>query len=229
MENLEVWYLLAKWKKEDILKNEDVSLWYFLSKWKLDAIISDKYTGTVFNVSERIFSLLSNKNAVITKKDEIYIASVNEIDTNTLSEKQKNTIVYLKSQLLLCMGRLPSILDIKTEVAEYFKMPVKTLDRKTRQRKIVQPRQIAMFFAVWMKLGSLSEVGGEIWWKDHATVLHAQKTINNLLEKDKSTIKEVQGIIRRLYKKWYFNIDAFKHEATRNNIIKLIQAPFKFV
>ena len=59
------------------------------------------------------------------------------------------------------------------------------LTSKTRKREIVQARQIAMFFAKNLTKSSLATIGTSIGGKDHATVLHACKTVNNLLETDK--------------------------------------------
>lgn len=81
--------------------------------------------------------------------------------------------------------RAHTITDIKNMVAYFFNMPVEQMDLKTRKREIVQPRQIAMFFSKHGNKGSLAEIGEEIGNKDHATVLHACKTVNNLYDTDK--------------------------------------------
>jgi len=56
---------------------------------------------------------------------------------------------------------------------------------KTRKREIVQARQLAMFFSKRMTKSSLSSIGLHCGNKDHATVLHACRTVNNLIETDK--------------------------------------------
>ena len=79
-------------------------------------------------------------------------------------------------------------------------MPLSALEAKTRKREIVYARQIVMFLAVGMGLGSLAEVGAQVGGKDHATVLHARKTINNLLDAgDKKTTVEVKDILAKLH------------------------------
>ena len=59
------------------------------------------------------------------------------------------------------------------------------LKSKTRKRQVVQARQIAMYFAKNMTKSSLSNIGAHCGGKDHATVLHACRTVNNLIETDK--------------------------------------------
>lgn len=55
----------------------------------------------------------------------------------------------------------------------------------TRKREIVQARQIAMLLSYRVTKASLATIGDEIGGKDHATVLHAKKTIMNLTETEK--------------------------------------------
>jgi hypothetical protein len=58
------------------------------------------------------------------------------------------------------------------------------LKSETREQEIVFARQLIMFFAKKMKVGSLSYIGRK-FDKDHATVIHSIKTINNYLDTDK--------------------------------------------
>ena len=78
-----------------------------------------------------------------------------------------------------------SIDYIKEVVSNYFQMDIETLQSKTRKRNIVQARQIAMFFAKKFTKASLSSIGSQIGKRDHATVLHACKTVKNLSSTDK--------------------------------------------
>ncbi|WP_430613755.1 chromosomal replication initiator protein DnaA [Flavobacterium sp. JP2137] len=78
-----------------------------------------------------------------------------------------------------------SIDYIQKVVSDYFSLDIETLRSKTRKRHIVQARQLAMFFAKKYTKASLANIGSQIGDRDHATVLHACKTIDNLLETDK--------------------------------------------
>lgn len=78
-----------------------------------------------------------------------------------------------------------SIDYIQKIVSDYFKLDVDTLCSKSRKRHIVQARQLAMFFAKKYTKSSLANIGSQIGDRDHATVLHACKTVDNLLETDK--------------------------------------------
>lgn len=94
-------------------------------------------------------------------------------------------------------AREVSIDYIQKVVCDYFDLPIELLKSKTRKREVVQARQIAMFFAKKMTKSSLANIGMHCGGKDHATVLHACKTVNNLIDTD----KRFRGYISDLEKK----------------------------
>ena len=91
-----------------------------------------------------------------------------------------------------------SIDYIQKIVSEYFQLDVETLQSKTRKRHIVQARQLAMFFAKKFTKASLASIGSQIGKRDHATVLHACKTVDNLASTDKQFNKFVEDINKKL-------------------------------
>ena len=91
-----------------------------------------------------------------------------------------------------------SIDYIQKVVSKYFDMDVATLQSKTRKRHIVQARQLAMYFAKRMTKSSLASIGSQIGHRDHATVLHACKTVDNLTETDKQFRKYVDDLTKKL-------------------------------
>jgi len=78
-----------------------------------------------------------------------------------------------------------SIDYIQKVVCDYFNIAVDMINSKTRKREIVQARQLAMFFSKRMTKASLASIGLHCGNKDHATVLHACRTVNNLIDTDK--------------------------------------------
>lgn len=91
-----------------------------------------------------------------------------------------------------------SIDFIQQVVSEYFQVDLDLLQSKTRKRHVVQARQLAMFFAKKYTKSSLANIGSQIGDRDHATVLHACKTIDNLVETDKNFKKYVDDIQKKL-------------------------------
>ncbi len=90
-----------------------------------------------------------------------------------------------------------SIDYIQKVVSDYFEMDVSTLQSKTRKRHIVQARQLAMFFAKKFTKASLASIGTQIGRRDHATVLHACKTVDNLAETDKQFRKYIEDLTKK--------------------------------
>lgn len=87
---------------------------------------------------------------------------------------------------------------IANTICRYFNIPRDILESKTRKREIVQCRQIAMYFSKRLTKDSLSTIGSIIGDKDHATVLHACKTINNLIDTDKKFDAQINLLEKRL-------------------------------
>lgn len=88
---------------------------------------------------------------------------------------------------------------IQKIVCDYFGLELNSLHSKTRKREIVQARQVAMYFSKSLTNSSLSSIGTQIGKKDHATVLHACKTVNNMIETDKdfkNVIQEIESQIK---------------------------------
>jgi chromosomal replication initiator protein len=91
-----------------------------------------------------------------------------------------------------------SIDYIQKVVCDYFELEMEMLKSKTRKRNVVQARQIAMYFAKSMTKSSLSSIGAHCGGKDHATVLHACRTVNNLIETDKKFKASVQELQKKI-------------------------------
>jgi len=87
---------------------------------------------------------------------------------------------------------------VQKVVCDYFNISRDELLSKTRKRQIVQARQIAMYMSRSLINCSLSTIGAEIGGKDHATVLHACTTVNDLMSTDKTFKQYVVDIEKML-------------------------------
>ena len=82
-----------------------------------------------------------------------------------------------------------------SNVCEYFNITREMLLSATRKRQIVQARQIAMYECRnLIQNCSLSTIGSELGGKDHATVLHACNTVQDLMATDKLFRQWVEDI-----------------------------------
>ena len=87
--------------------------------------------------------------------------------------------------------RAISIEDIIKAVTEYYGVEPASIHTRSRKREVVLVRQVAMYLAKKYLDLSTSKIGQYIGKRDHATVLHACKTIANLAETDKQFRNEL--------------------------------------
>ena len=90
--------------------------------------------------------------------------------------------------------------DIINSVCKHFGLETSAIYTKSRKREVVQARQIAMYLAKNNTELSAAKIGTLIGNKDHATVLHACKTIKELREVDKTfraEVDEIQSALRK--------------------------------
>jgi len=119
-------------------------------------------------------------------------SSFNKVEINVELAKE------IINQFVKNTKREVSIEYIQKVVSEYFQMEIATLQSKTRKRHIVQARQLAMYFAKKYTKASLASIGSQIGKRDHATVLHACKTVDNLSFTDKQFKKYVDDLNQKL-------------------------------
>ena len=95
-------------------------------------------------------------------------------------------------------AREVSIDYIQKVVCDYFQLPIDVMKSKTRKREVVQARQIAMYFSKNLTKASLASIGMHCGGKDHATVLHACRTVNNLMETDKRFKAYIEELSKKI-------------------------------
>ena len=100
--------------------------------------------------------------------------------------------------LLAMQDRLVTIDNIQKTVVEYYKIRVADLLSKSRRRSVTRPRQIAMSLAKELTTHSLPEIGDAFGGRDHTTVLHACRKINDLRESETRISEDYQNLTRML-------------------------------
>ena len=163
---------LAILKKK--IKNDGIDIPYEVVEY-----IAYSITTNVRELEGALISLLAQSSL---NKKEITI----DLAKNMLDKFVKNTV------------REVSIDYIQKVVCEYFDIPIEIMKSKTRKREIVQCRQLAMYFSKQMTKNSLAMIGKHCGNKDHATVLHACKTVNNLADTDKRFKGYISDIEKKL-------------------------------
>ncbi|MGV8096659.1 MAG: chromosomal replication initiator protein DnaA [Mangrovibacterium sp.] len=162
----------------DILKRKTYKDGIEISDDVLEYIASH-ITNNVRELEGALVSLLAQSTL---NKKEITL----ELASEMINKLVKNSVREL------------SVDYISKVVCDYFNLPVNQLQTKTRKREIVQARQLAMYFSKNLTKSSLAAIGLQIGNKDHATVLHACKTVSNLIDTDKNFRHFVDEIERKL-------------------------------
>ena len=131
---------------------------------------------------------------------ELEGALISLLAQSTLNKKEItiNLAKEMIDKLIKNSRREISIDYIQKIVCDYYNIPLNLIQSKTRKREIVQARQVAMFFSKSLTKSSLATIGTQIGGKDHATVLHACKTVNNLIDTDKQFRLQIQDIEKKL-------------------------------
>ncbi|MEN8227196.1 MAG: chromosomal replication initiator protein DnaA [Bacteroidota bacterium] len=131
---------------------------------------------------------------------ELEGALISLLAQSTLNKKEitLDLTKEMIDKLIKSTKREISIDYIQKVVCNYYNIGLELLQSKTRKREIVQARQVAMFFSKTLTKSSLATIGSQIGGKDHATVLHACKTVNNLIETDKRFRLQVDEIEKKL-------------------------------
>ena len=88
--------------------------------------------------------------------------------------------------------------SIQNIVAVYFNLNIQEMLSPRRSRSLARPRQIAMYLAKKYTTNSLPEIGRKFSNRDHTTVIHAVKKINELVKNDNEIKHSITEIIKRL-------------------------------
>ncbi len=99
---------------------------------------------------------------------------------------------------LRATGRRITIEEIQRQVAEYYNMKLTEMVSNRRSRAIARPRQVAMFLAKQLTTRSLPEIGRRFGGRDHTTVIHAIRRVEELCQTDHGIAEDVDLLRRRI-------------------------------
>ena len=104
----------------------------------------------------------------------------------------------LLKDLLRSSQKRVNIEEIQKRVSQHFNVKMSDMSSARRSRTIARPRQVAMYLSKNLTSRSLPEIGRRFGNRDHTTVIHAVKKVEELREKDLSFDEDVQLLIRML-------------------------------
>jgi chromosomal replication initiator protein len=99
--------------------------------------------------------------------------------------------------LLRSHERRITIDEIQKKVAEHFNIKLGEMTSDRRARAVARPRQVAMYLAKQLTMRSLPQIGRKFGGRDHTTVMHAVRKIEELMRADPSLAEDVE-LLRRM-------------------------------
>lgn len=103
----------------------------------------------------------------------------------------------LLHDLLRASDRRVTIDEIQKRVAEHYNIKVADMHSARRARTVARPRQVAMYLSKQLTPRSLPEIGRKFGGRDHTTVMHAVRKIEELCSEDRSFAEDVE-LLRRM-------------------------------
>lgn len=127
--------------------------------------------------------------------------ALNRVIANANFTGREITIDFVREalrDLLALQEKLVTVENIQKTVADYYKIKVADLLSKRRTQNVARPRQIAMALAKELTNRSLPEIGNRFGGRDHTTVLHACRKIEQLREESHDIKEDYKNLIRTL-------------------------------
>ena len=99
--------------------------------------------------------------------------------------------------LLRANDRRVTIDEIQKRVAEHFNIRISDMHSARRARSVARPRQVAMYLSKQLTARSLPEIGRKFGGRDHTTVMHAIRKVDELRDADPGFGEDVE-LLRRM-------------------------------
>ena len=162
------------------------------------AILRQKIYHDGIDISDEVIEYIASH--ITSNIRELEGALISLLAQSTLNKKEitLDLAKLMIDRLVKNSKKELSVDYIQKVVCDFFNLSPDLLQSKTRKREIVQARQIAMYFSKTLTKSSLASIGAMIGGKDHATVLHACKTVNNLMDTDKRFKGQIESIEKKL-------------------------------
>jgi chromosomal replication initiator protein len=159
-------------------------------------ILQSKRALANANVPDAVLEFLALK---VTSNIRELEGAMNRIVAHADVTKQLITLETTQEvlqDLLRAHDRRITIDEIQRKVAEHYNIRMTDMHSARRARNVARPRQVAMYLAKQLTARSLPEIGRKFGGRDHTTVMHAVRKIEELIGDDPQIAQDVE-IVRR--------------------------------
>lgn len=116
----------------------------------------------------------------------------------TKQEITLETTQDVLQDLLRAHDRRITIDEIQRKVAEHYNLRISDMHSARRARNVARPRQVAMYLSKLLTARSLPEIGRKFGGRDHTTVMHAIRKVEELISDDAQIAQDVEVVRRAL-------------------------------
>ncbi len=159
-------------------------------------ILQSKRSKLGASVPESVLEFLALK---VTSNIRELEGALNRIVAHADVSKQEITLETTQEvlqDLLRAHDRRITIDEIQRKVAEHYNLRLTDMHSARRARQVARPRQVAMYLSKLLTARSLPEIGRKFGGRDHTTVMHAIRKVEELMDSDAQIAQDVD-IVRR--------------------------------
>jgi len=156
------------------------------------AVLLDKMHCDDMHLSEEIVDYIAQNACDNIRDIEGVLASLMAYSTLMSSEIDMALTRQVVSRLVKLSVKTVQMEDVVDAVCEHTGLTEQALLSKSRQRDVLQARQMCIYLAKNLTGCSLVEIGNQLGHRSHATILHAMEMLNKQLEYDKVLKHELQ-------------------------------------
>ena len=165
------------------------------------AILRNKALAMKIELDEEIMEFLAERVSRNVRRMEGALTRIAGYDNLIDCKLDLNAVERLLSDLLHEEAASKVTVDqIQKKVSDYYKIRFSELIGRRRTSSIVFPRQVAMYISRTLTSDPLKSIGDAFGGRDHGTVIHACKQVENIMEQDGSVKRGVDYLIKQLSK-----------------------------
>ncbi len=161
------------------------------------AILESKAETMQIEAPNKVLEFLAHKITANVRELEGALNRVAAHSQLVGRELTLETCQEVLHDLLRANDRRVTIEEIQKRVAEHFNIRISDMHSARRARSVARPRQVAMYLAKQLTSRSLPEIGRKFGGRDHTTVMHAVKKVDELRDLDTSFAEDVE-LLRRM-------------------------------
>ena len=161
-------------------------------------IIQAKAEQKSLQLKQEVMEFLANK---ITNNVREMEGALNRLAVHASIQDSEISVDLVKDvlkDLLRTNSRKITIDEIQKKVVEHYNIKLSDMHSPRRSRSVARPRQVAMYLAKSITTRSLPEIGRKFGGRDHTTVIHAIKTIEEIMVNDPNLAEDIELLTRIL-------------------------------